>query len=47
MKIGRFSMGVRRCKTKDFKFFYCPLSKGIGREEFHFFGGLGINGTLH
>ena len=26
-----------KCKTKDFKFFYCPLSKGISREEFHFF----------
>ena len=37
MTIGRFGMGIRHCKTKDFKFFYCPLSKGISREEFHFF----------
>ena len=47
MKIGRFSMGIRQCRTKDFKLFYCPLSEGIGREKFHFFGGLGISGILH
>ena len=37
MKIGRFSMGIRQCETKDFKFFYCPLVQGIGKEQFHFF----------
>lgn len=37
MNIGRFGMGIRYHKTKDFKFFYCPLGKGIGREKFHFF----------
>lgn len=37
MMIGRFGMGIRQCKTKDFKFFYCPLGEGIGKEKFHFF----------
>ena len=37
MNIGRFGMGIRHHKTKDFKFFYCPLGKGIGREKFYFF----------
>lgn len=37
MKIGRFHMGIRQCRTKDFKYFYCPLSESISREKFHFF----------
>jgi hypothetical protein len=38
MKIGkRFSFGIRQCKSKDFKWFYCPIAKGIGREHFVFF----------
>lgn len=42
MRIGRLSMGIRQCKTKDFKWFDCPLGKGwrkrpLWSEQFHFF----------
>ena len=37
MRMGRLSMGIRQCKTKDFKWFYCPLGKRVGKEHFVFF----------
>lgn len=37
MKIGRLSFGVRFAKTKDFKWFYCPLLKETRKNDFYFF----------
>lgn len=37
MTIGRLDIGIRCCKTKDFKFFYCPVDKSIFKEKLHFF----------
>ena len=37
MKIGRFSCGIRHCKTKDFKWFYRPISKDTKKKHFVFF----------
>ena len=37
MKIGRLSFGIRYSNTKDFKWFYCPISTNTLRKEFHFF----------
>ena len=42
MRIGRLSMGIRQCKTEDFKWFCCPLGKGWRNrppwsEQFHLF----------
>ena len=36
MTIGKFGIGKRWNTTKDFKWFYCPLTKGI-REHYRFF----------
>ena len=37
MTIGhKFAFGVRQVKTKDFKWFYCPILEST-RKEFHFF----------
>lgn len=37
MTIGKFGIGKRWHTTKDFKWFYCPLAKGVGRENYRFF----------
>lgn len=37
MKIGKLSFGKRWNTTKDFKWFYCPISTSTLRKEFYFF----------
>lgn len=37
VRLGGFSFGIRKCKTKDFKWFYCPLGKYYRKEGFIFF----------
>ena len=37
MKIGKLSFGKRMCKTRDFKWFYCPIPLSKERKGFRFF----------
>lgn len=41
MKIGRLFFGIRKYGTHKFRWFYCPLGKGISREKFVFFWWIG------
>lgn len=41
MTLGRLSFGIRRHGTHKFRWFYCPLAKGISREKFVFFWWIG------
>lgn len=43
MKIGKLSFGKRYTKAKDFKWFYCPMSKEMKKRYFYFFWWFGHN----
>lgn len=43
MKIGKLSFGKRNNRAKDFKWFYCPLTKKHRKQHFYFFWWIGRN----